>query len=115
MHRPLKDDLVPKLQTRYARRGREGKTRMLDAWCEDYPYERKDAIKLRRDSVPPPSERAPPDPEPRSGLSAPIVRVLWLAAEQPCGKRLAPALPLGLPYDQRHHGQLRAPQREQLR
>ena len=43
------------------------------------------------------------------------MRVIWLAAEQPCGKHLAPALPLWLPHYQRHHGQLTARQREQLR
>ena len=37
---------LPKLQERYARRNREGKSRMLDELCEDYEYERKYAIKL---------------------------------------------------------------------
>ena len=39
--RTIKDDLLPKLRDRYTRRQREGKTRMLDEWCEDYDYERK--------------------------------------------------------------------------
>ena len=108
MSRIIKDDLLPKLQDRYARRQREGKTRMLDELCEDYGYERKYAIKLLRDTVPAPSGRAHLGPEPRYTLIKPVVRVLWLAAEQPCGKRLAPALPLWLPHYQRHHGQLSA-------
>ena len=41
MNQNLKADLLPKLQARYARRGRAGKTGMLDELCEDYGYERK--------------------------------------------------------------------------
>ena len=115
MSRTIKDDLLPKLRDRYARRQRAGKTRLLDELCEDYDYERKYAIKLLRDTVPAPSGRAHPGPEPRYTLIEPVVRVIWLAAEQPCGKRLAPALPLWLPHYQRHHGKLTARQREQLR
>jgi hypothetical protein len=46
MSKELKKDWLPKLQERYARRQREGKSRMLDELCEDYEYERKYAIKL---------------------------------------------------------------------
>jgi hypothetical protein len=88
---------------------------MLDELCEDYGYERKYAIKLLRDSLPPPSGRIHPGPEPRYSLIEPIVRIIWRAAEQPCGKRLAPALPLWLPHYQRHYDQLSARQRELLR
>ena len=41
MNRNLKDDLLPKLQDRSARRSRAGKTCLLDELCEDYDYERK--------------------------------------------------------------------------
>ncbi len=115
MNRTIKDDLLPKLQARYARRGRDGKTRMLDELCEDYGYERKYAIKLLRGTVPPSCGRVHPGPEPHYTLIEPIVRAIWLAAEQPCGKRLAPALSLWLPHYQRHHGPLSARQREALR
>ncbi len=85
----LKADLLPQLRARYERRSRAGKTRMLDELCEDHSYERKYAIKLLRDTVPAPSGRAHPGPEPRYALIEPVVRAIWLAAEQPCGKRLA--------------------------
>lgn len=39
MSRPIKDDLLPKLRERYARRKRAGKTRLLDKLCEDYDDE----------------------------------------------------------------------------
>ena len=41
MSKHLKADLLPKLRARYERRGRAGKTRLLDELCEDYGYERK--------------------------------------------------------------------------
>jgi hypothetical protein len=42
----MKKDGLAKLIGRYARRHREGKSRMLDELCEDHGYERKYAIKL---------------------------------------------------------------------
>jgi hypothetical protein len=115
MSQAIKTDVLPKLRARYERRSRAGKTRMLDELCEDYGYERKYAIKLLRDTVPAPSGRKHPGPEPRYTLIEPVVRTIWLAAEQPCGKRLAPALPLWLRHYERHHDTLTARQRERLR
>jgi hypothetical protein len=110
----LKNDLLPKLRVRYQQRNREGKTRMLDELCEDHGYERKHAIKLLGDTVPAPNRRARPGPEPRYALIEPVVRAIWLAAEQPCGKRLAPALPLWLRHYERHYGALSGHQRRRL-
>lgn len=115
MSRGIKRDLLPKLRARYARRGREGKSRLLDDLCEDYGYERKYAIKLLGDTVPTPSGRRHPGPERQYSVIEPIVRTIWLAAEQPCGKRLAPALPLWMRHYERHHGKVSARQRELLR
>src|SRR5438045_9550992 len=52
MSKELKREWLPKLQVRYARRNREGKSRMLDELCEDYQYERKYAIKLLSGGLP---------------------------------------------------------------
>jgi hypothetical protein len=49
-------------QARYARRNREGKSRMLDELCEDYHYERKYVIKLLNGTLASPSGRAHPGP-----------------------------------------------------
>src|SRR5208282_1143367 len=85
MSKELKKDWLPKLQERYARRQREGKSRMLDELCEDYEYERKYAIKLLSGALPPGPGRAPPGPERRYQGIEPVVRQIWLSAEQPCG------------------------------
>lgn len=98
MSQELKKECLPKWRARYGRRNREGKSRMLDELCEDYGYERKYAIKLLGGSLPPPSGRVHPGPERQYELIEPVVRQIWLTAEQPCGKRLAPILRQWLPY-----------------
>lgn len=112
MSQELKREWLPKLQARYLRRNREGKSRMLDELCEDYRYERKYAIKLLRGSLPPPSGRVHRGPERQYEVIEPVVRYVWLKAEQPCGKRLVPILRQWLPYYERRAGQLSGRQRQ---
>src|SRR5277367_1740650 len=90
MSKELKKDGLAKLVARYALRNREGKSRMLDELCEDYGYERKYAIKLLSGGLPAASGRAHPGPKPQYEVIEPVVRQMWLTAEQPCGKRLVP-------------------------
>jgi len=106
MSKELKRDWLPKLQARYARRNREGKSRMLDELCEDYQYERKYAIKLLSGRLAPASGRVHPGPERRYEEIQPVVKYIWLAAEQPCGKRLVPILRQWLPYYERRFERL---------
>jgi len=115
MSQELKENLLFKLQNRYARRNRDGKSRMLDELCEDYQYERKYAIKLLGGSLPVASGKRPPGPEPQYGLIEPIARKIWLAAEQPCGKRLVPILHQWLPFYERRFGSVSWTQRKLLR
>src|SRR5262249_60795429 len=92
MSREVKAEWLPKLRMRYARRGREGKSRILDELCEDYGYERKYAIKLLGDCLPPPSGRRRAGPDPRYGLIEPSVRQGRPRAQPPRCKRRAPTL-----------------------
>jgi hypothetical protein len=64
--------------------------------------------------LPQPRGGKKPGPDPQYRGIEPIVRTIWLAAEQPCGKRLAPALPLWLPHYERHHGRLGSRHRQLL-
>jgi len=105
---------LPKQQTRYARRDREGKSRMLDELCEDHGYDRKYAIKMLGGSLPGPTGRPHAGPEPQYDLVEPIVRQIWLAAEQPCGKRLVPILQQWLPFYERRFGGVSGRQRKLL-
>ena len=115
MSQDLTMDWLPKLRARYQNRNRQGKSRMLDELCADYDYERKYAIKLLRGTVAAPSGRPHPGPERLYDVIEPVVRQMWLTAEQPCGKRLAPILRTWLPYYERHYGELSGRQRKLLR
>ena len=115
MSQEQKKEWLPKLQVRYERRNREGKSRMLDELCEDYGYERKYAIKLLGDSLPVASGPGHPGPERRHGLIEPIVREMWQASEQPCGKRLVPILEQWLPYYERRFERVSYRQRKMLK
>src|SRR5205823_11477293 len=91
---------------RYERRNREGRSRMLDEFCEQYKYERKYAIKLLGDQLPTRSRSARSGPESRYDPLLEVVERIWGAAEQLCGKRLAQALGLWLPHYEGHYGKL---------
>jgi hypothetical protein len=88
---------------------------MLDELCQDYEYERKYAIKLLGGSLPEPSGKVRAGREPQYGLIEPVVQAIWLAAEQPCGKRLVPILRQWLPFYERRHGRLSGRQRKLAR
>lgn len=101
-----RNEELERLRWRYQRRGKEGKSRLLDEFCEQHDYERKYAIKLLGGQSPEQPKRSPPGPEPRYEAVVEIVENIWSAAEQLCGKRLASALPLWLPHYERHHEKL---------
>ena len=98
---------LERLRRRYAERAKAGKSRLLDEFCEQYDCERKCAIKLLGDTLPPVAG-APPGPEPKYQPVLEVVVAIWEQAEQLCGKRLAPALSLWLPHYERHFGKLPA-------
>ena len=98
---------------RYQGRGTEGKSRLLDDFCEQYGYERKYAIKLLGGTVAAvAAQHSPPGPEPRYEPIVEVIEQVWTAAEQLCGKRLVRALPLWLPHYERHYGKLLPSQRK---
>src|SRR5258706_6785570 len=112
MSKELKRDWLPKLQERYERRNRQGKSRMLDELCEDHQYERKFAIKLLRGSLPVCAGGEHPGPELRYEMIEPVVKRIWLSSEKPCGKRLLPIVQQWLPYYERRYGELSYRQRK---
>ena len=105
---------LERLRQRYAGRGLEGRSRLLDEFCEHYGYERKYAIKLLRRSRGLGASGVRPGPEPRYEPVAEVLQTIWRAAEQLCGKRLVPALALWLPHYERHYGKLLPGQKKLL-
>src|SRR4249920_951137 len=95
MSQKVREEMLPRLRQRYAGRGREGRSRMIQELCEQFAYSRKHAIKLLGAKA-----GWGGDPAVRKGrpplYGAEVVKVLWQvwkAAEQPCGKRLVELLP----------------------
>lgn len=110
-------EVLEQARQRYAGRGREGRSRLLDEVCQLTGYERKYAIKVL-------SGRRPIGGQGRvrRGGSRPqygeaertVIKAIWLASEQPCGKRLKAALPLWLPFYEERQGRLEPQVREKV-
>jgi hypothetical protein len=110
-----RNEELERWRRRYAGRGKEGKTRLLDEFCEHYDYERKHAIKLLGDALPQPTGAVRCRPEPVYEPVREVVERIWKASEQLCGKRLAPALELWLPHYCQHFGGLLPTQKKLLK
>ena len=89
---------------RYARAGREWKSRLLDEACAMEGWSRKHAIKVlrrkvRRQAQPPRGRKKTYGQE-----VAGMLEKLWLLMDRPCGKLMAPGLPRWLDSYERRHG-----------
>jgi hypothetical protein len=116
MSRKIAEEVLPRLRQRYAGRGREGRSRLIDEVCEQWGYSRKHAIKLLGAKA-----GWGGDPAVRKGrppkYREPELEVLWSiwrAAEQPCGKRLKALLPQWLPHYEGEYGKLGPDRRAKL-
>lgn len=94
------------MQARYQRAGLEYKSKLLDEVVELFGYHRKAAVRalgrpVRVGSRAPFVIGRPKEYEPEKLLM--VLKPIWLAALQPCGKRLVAALPTWVPaYEQDH-------------
>lgn len=116
MSQRSRQEVLEQARERYQRRGREGRSRILDEVCGLCGYERKYAIKVLG------GKRAMPGSVRRRGGSQPlygeeereVIKRIWLAAEQPCGKRLKAAVPLWLPFYEKRSGRLTRARRQKV-
>lgn len=102
-------EVLEEMRRRYAGRGKEGRSRLVDELCALCGYERKYASKVlagRRAIAGRAGVRRGGSPPRYGEAERRVLKTIWLAAEQPCGKRLQPALPLWLPHYQKRHGRL---------
>jgi hypothetical protein len=105
------------IRKRYRESDRVTKTRILDAFCEVCGYARKYAIRvLNGPARGPTRSRKRPGRKPfyRDPKLISVVKKIWFAGDQPCGKRLNAALPIWLPNYERHFGALEPAIRAQL-
>jgi hypothetical protein len=117
MSQKSRQDVLEQARERYGRRGRQGRSRLLDEVCALCGYERKHAIKVlggRRAIVGHGGRRGGSSPVYGEAERA-VLKKIWLAAEQPCGKRLVAALAVWLPYYEKHYGKLAPALRRRLR
>lgn len=89
-------EYVERMRERYGRMGRPGRTRLLDEVSEVLGCHRKSAI--RRLNAKPRASARRPGPKAEYGEEERrVLKDIWLAAEQPCGRRLKAAVRLWLP------------------
>lgn len=114
MPRPLMEeslsDYTGVMRARYARRpGKMARSALLEEYCQTTQLERKYAIKVlrgqRRKACGGTRRGAPVTYRPEDIV---VLKGVWLAAGQPCGKRLSgEMLGLWMTSWQKHHGRLR--------
>jgi hypothetical protein len=102
------------------RRGRGARSALLDECAAVTGHERKHLIKIMGMKRPVSGEQPPGGLERRGrpsryGEVSGVIKGLWLASEQPCGKRLRTVLRDWLPYWEREHGALSAGHRKLVR
>lgn len=108
MSRKTRDEYLVTMRERYSRMsGRQARSKLLDEFCKVTGHERKYATKLlggRRRSDPGGTGRGRPaiygEAEKR------VIKTIWKACEQPCGKRLKAAIPEWLPAYEKREGRL---------
>jgi hypothetical protein len=120
MSQNTKYEVLEKLRWRYATAGPEHRRKLIDQAVEVMGYHRKSAIRALRGRkpsiVPKPGSKGvigrPRLYEPE--LLLPVLRVIWLAGQQPCGRRLASMMPEWVPAYEAYHCRVASSVREQL-
>jgi len=109
MSQKVREEMLSRLRQCYVKRGREGRSRMIEELCEQFGYSRKHAIKLL-------GAKAGWGGDPGKAKGRParygsevgeVLWEVWKCAEQPCGKRLVKLLALWLPHYEAEKGKLR--------
>ena len=108
MSHQARDEYLEKMRERYARRpGRQARSALLDEFCTVTGHERKYATKLlggQRRKTPGQTRRGRP---PIYGdAEKQVIKNIWKASEQPCGKRLKITIREWLPAYEKRHGSL---------
>jgi hypothetical protein len=115
MSEPTRQEALVKKRGRYARAGKEYKTRILDEVIELFGSHRKAAIRALRPKAAVGFPRVPGRPKVYdSDRLLPPLKAIWLAALQPCGTRLKSCLPDWLPAYEEAHRRLHPEVRQAL-
>jgi hypothetical protein len=119
MSQNTKIEVLEKLRWRYVEAGLAHKKKLLDEAVQLLGYHRKSAIRALRPKAAPAKKRKwvgvigrPRLYEPEQML--PVLKVIWLVGQQPCGRRLASMLPEWVPAYEAYHCRIAGSVREQL-
>src|SRR4051812_24854076 len=93
MSEETRREVIVKLRSRYGRAGFKYRVKLIDQAVDLFGYHRKSAIRVL--SAPARVARPRTGRPPRYDAAAmlPALKAIWLAGQQPCGKRLAPMMP----------------------
>ena len=89
-----RQEMLVQARFRYEKRGKEGRSLLLDEICVLCGYERKYASKVlagKRPIVGSEGKQRGGSEAVYGAAEREVIKVIWLAAEQPCGKRLKAA------------------------
>jgi hypothetical protein len=110
-------EVLAKLRRRYVAAGLEYKGKLINEAVELFGYHRKAAIRALRRPESTPGVVAYVRGRPREYSAEQLLKplkVIWLAALQPCGKRLVSAMPEWVPAYEQDHRKLDSEVRESL-
>jgi hypothetical protein len=106
---------LARIHGRYQRAGRPHQRRILDEFCAICGYHRKSALRLlNRPLRPVPFKRPGPKIIYDPAVVLPVLRPIWLASDQLCGKLLKAALPQWLEHHERRSAPLPEAVKERL-
>ena len=105
------------IKKRYREGDRATKKLILDEFCEVCGYARKYAIRILNESRKNrsrPKKSAGRKPQYDDPKLMAVLKKIWFASDQPCGKRFKAAIPVWLPYYEESYGAIQEPIRGQL-
>jgi hypothetical protein len=102
MSNASRGEYLETIQPRYKKANKSEKNKILDEFCKICGYNRKYAIRLLNEKLPPKCDWEKKKRGPKSKYNHPdIIKILtkiWSSTNLPCSKRLKAILPLWLPY-----------------
>ena len=115
MSKRSKEEFLEWCRSRYPKRDRKGKSRMLDEICETFGWDRKHAIKALNGRVSLGRQAKKRGRQPKyEPCVAEVVVAIWRLAEYACSLHLKALLPHWLPFWEEDHGKLEKPLREKV-
>ena len=105
MGKRSRNEYLAAIRVRYRKAGRAETGRIRTEFCAVCGYNRKYAVRLLNSR--PSGSRRRPGPKPKYGPEVrSVLQRFWLAAEQPCSRRLVKVIELWLPHYETVHGPL---------